>query len=225
MEMEYRDNSRRGKLIIALGIVLALIVGAASFFLLSQASQQASQGPVQKVSVVVAAKDIVARTPVVAGDVTLRQITLDATTQTGARVSSACTSAEKRRRSTTSALPPGTRARSAHSSNAEPRTRSSALSRPWAFSGSSDLSELEHTSSATSSVSCASVIRAGRISSSRTATPRLAHCSAASHPACPAPTTMTSYLGEFVFKYHRRYVKCKKCSTWNAFSIDCNSKK
>ncbi|HET9682421.1 MAG TPA: SAF domain-containing protein [Candidatus Limnocylindrales bacterium] len=81
--MEYRDNSRRGKLIIALGLILALVAGATSFFLLSQASQSAGQGPLQKLTVVVAAKDIQARTPVVAGDVALAEVPLDATTQTG----------------------------------------------------------------------------------------------------------------------------------------------
>lgn len=83
MEMEYRDTSRRGKLIIALGLILALIVGATSFFLLNQASQQAGQGPVQKVSVVVAAKDIQARTPVAAADVALMDVPLDPKTQAG----------------------------------------------------------------------------------------------------------------------------------------------
>jgi len=83
MEMEYKDSSRRGKLIIALGIVLALVAGSAAFFLLNNASQSVNQGPVQKVTVVVAAKDIAARTPVVAGDVALREVALDAVTQVG----------------------------------------------------------------------------------------------------------------------------------------------
>jgi Flp pilus assembly protein CpaB len=83
MEMEYKDSSRRGKMIIALGVILALIAGATSFFLLNQASQTASQGPEQKATVVVAAKDIPARTPVLAEDVTVREVPLDATTQQG----------------------------------------------------------------------------------------------------------------------------------------------
>jgi Flp pilus assembly protein CpaB len=56
MEMEYQDNNRRGKLIIALGVILALIAGATSFYLLNQATQSAGQGSLQKVAVVVAAK-------------------------------------------------------------------------------------------------------------------------------------------------------------------------
>lgn len=83
MEMDYRDTSRRGKLIIAVGVVLALIVGATSFYLLNQASQSAGQGPLKKVTVVVAAKDIAARVPVVAGDVALREVALDPVTQVG----------------------------------------------------------------------------------------------------------------------------------------------
>jgi Flp pilus assembly protein CpaB len=83
MEMEYRDNSRRGKLIIALGVILALVAGATSFFLLNQASQSAGQGPLQKLAIVVAAKDIQARMPVSADDVTLREVPLDPVTQTG----------------------------------------------------------------------------------------------------------------------------------------------
>jgi Flp pilus assembly protein CpaB len=83
MEMEYKDSSRRGKVIIALGVVLALVAGATSFYLLNQASQNVSQGPTQKVTVVVAAKDIAARTPVLAGDVALREVALDPVTQVG----------------------------------------------------------------------------------------------------------------------------------------------
>ena len=51
----------------------------------------------------------------------------------------------------------------------------------------SDFSELEQTSSAKFAVWCAGVERTGRISYSSTATPRRAHCQAASEPASPAP--------------------------------------
>jgi len=83
MEMEYRDNSRRGKVIIALGVILALVAGATSFYLLNQATQSAGQGPLQKVNVVVAAKDIAARAPVIVGDVALHSVALDPVTQVG----------------------------------------------------------------------------------------------------------------------------------------------
>lgn len=83
MEMEYRDSSRRGKVIIVLGVILALVAGGTSFYLLSQASQTSSQGPSEKVTVVIAAKNIAARTPVGAGDVALREVALDPVTQVG----------------------------------------------------------------------------------------------------------------------------------------------
>jgi Flp pilus assembly protein CpaB len=88
MEMEYRDNSRRSKVIIALGVILALVAGATSFFLLNQATQSAGQGPLQKLTVVVAAKDIAAHTAVQAGDVALQQVPLDPATQVGIITSS-----------------------------------------------------------------------------------------------------------------------------------------
>ena len=83
MEMEYRDNSRRGRIIIILGILLALIAGGTSFFLINQAQQQAGQAPLEKVTVVIAARDIAPRTPIVAADLETRQIPLDAVTQAG----------------------------------------------------------------------------------------------------------------------------------------------
>jgi len=83
MEMEYRDNSRRGRIIIILGIVLALIAGGTSFFLINQAQQSAGQAPLEKVTVVVAAHAIAARTPIQQADIETRQIPRDDLTQTG----------------------------------------------------------------------------------------------------------------------------------------------
>lgn len=79
MEMEYRDPSKRGKFIVVIGIVLAIAAGAAAFFLINQAQQQAGQSGLTKVSVVVATRPIPARKPVEAGDVVVREIPLDAT--------------------------------------------------------------------------------------------------------------------------------------------------
>jgi Flp pilus assembly protein CpaB len=79
MEMEYKDPSKRGKFIVVIGIVLALVAGGAAFFLINQAQQQAGQGPIQKVSVVVAARPIAARKPVEADDVIVREVPIDST--------------------------------------------------------------------------------------------------------------------------------------------------
>ncbi len=58
--------------------------------------------------------------------------------------------------------------------------------------GSSERSEFEHTSSPSSGVWCAGDIAVGLLSHSATRTPRSASCHAASLPAMPAPTTVTS---------------------------------
>ena len=79
MEMEYKDQSKRGKVIVVIGIVLAVAAGAAAFFLINQAQQQAGQGALQKTAVVVATRPIPARKPVEAGDVAIREIPLDET--------------------------------------------------------------------------------------------------------------------------------------------------
>jgi len=79
MEMEYRDPSKRGRWIVVIGIVLALAAGGAAFYLINQAQQQAGQGELQKVTVVVAARPIPARKPVEADDLMTRQIPIDDT--------------------------------------------------------------------------------------------------------------------------------------------------
>ncbi|HEU4672434.1 MAG TPA: Flp pilus assembly protein CpaB [Candidatus Limnocylindrales bacterium] len=77
MELEYKDNSRRGRYVIILGFVLALAAGAAAFYLINQAQQQAAAGPAQRVNVVVAARTISARETITADAVTLKEVPLD----------------------------------------------------------------------------------------------------------------------------------------------------
>jgi len=79
MEMEYRDPSKRGRWIVVIGIVLAVVAGGAAFYAINQAQQQAGQGSLAKVSVVVAARAIPARKPVEPADVEVREIPLDPT--------------------------------------------------------------------------------------------------------------------------------------------------
>lgn len=83
MEMEYKDNNRRGKFVIIVGVVLAVVAGGAAFYLINQAQQSASQGPAQKVQVVVAAQIIPARTPIQPGAIVLRELPLDEASQVG----------------------------------------------------------------------------------------------------------------------------------------------
>ena len=83
MEMEYKDNNRRGKFVIIVGVVLAVVAGATSFYLINQAQQNASEGPAEKVTVVVAAQIIPARTPIQPGAIVLRELPLDPASQVG----------------------------------------------------------------------------------------------------------------------------------------------
>ena len=83
MEMEYKDDNRRGKFVIIVGVVLAVVAGGAAFYLINQAQQNASQGPAEKVKVVVAAQIIPARTPIQPTALTVVEIPLDPATQVG----------------------------------------------------------------------------------------------------------------------------------------------
>lgn len=83
MEMEYKDTNRRGKAIVVLGLILAISAGGAAFLLINQAQQQAGQGQIQTVPVVVAARDIPARKPIEPDDLLVRDVPLDATNGKG----------------------------------------------------------------------------------------------------------------------------------------------
>lgn len=83
MEMEYKDAGRRGKVIIVLGLILAILAGGAAFVLINAAQQNAGQGDLQRVSVVVAARAIPARKPIEPGDLTVREVPLDPTNSEG----------------------------------------------------------------------------------------------------------------------------------------------
>ncbi|TAL05541.1 MAG: hypothetical protein EPO00_12790 [Chloroflexota bacterium] len=83
MEMEYREHGRRGKVIIVLGLILAIAAGGAAFYLINAAQQTAGQGELQTVPVVVAARAIPARKPIEPDDLAVRQVPLDATNSEG----------------------------------------------------------------------------------------------------------------------------------------------
>ena len=83
LDTEFRDDRRRGRIIIALGVVLAVVAGGAAFYLVNQANQQAGQGSLQRVAVVVALREIPARQAIVAEDVEVREVPLDPTNEKG----------------------------------------------------------------------------------------------------------------------------------------------
>ena len=83
MELDYKDPDRRGKFLVVLGVILALVAGGAAFIVVNQATQQAGQGGLQKVAVVVAVQTIPARKIIEEGDVTVREVPLDPTNAQG----------------------------------------------------------------------------------------------------------------------------------------------
>lgn len=83
MEMEYKDPSRRGRYIVIVGVILAIVAGGAAFYLISQAQQQAGQAGLQKVAVVVALQTIPARKVIEAADVVVREVPVDETNAQG----------------------------------------------------------------------------------------------------------------------------------------------
>ena len=79
MELEYSDkNSKRSKLYIAVGLVIALIVGGVVFVALRFANLTQTNA-VEMRSVVVAVRDIASRKPIEDGDVATRSVPADAT--------------------------------------------------------------------------------------------------------------------------------------------------
>lgn len=75
MEMEFKDTGRRRRLfLIGLGVALALAAGYGAFRL---ASNGGSAPVVLREAVLVASRDIAARTTLTADDVTLRQVPID----------------------------------------------------------------------------------------------------------------------------------------------------
>lgn len=77
MELEYKDNSRRSKFIIVLGVAMALIAGGGAFVMINQAQQQGSGGPGLLVPVVVAARSIPERHTITPSDLAIAQVPVD----------------------------------------------------------------------------------------------------------------------------------------------------
>jgi Flp pilus assembly protein CpaB len=81
VELEYSDrNSKRSKLYIAVGLVIALIVGGVVFLALRFSSVTQS-AQVEMRSVVVAARDIASRKPIEDGDLVMRSVPADPTNE------------------------------------------------------------------------------------------------------------------------------------------------
>ena len=83
MDMEFREDRGRGRTIMVLGLILAVVAGGAAFYMVNQAQQQATSAGGAKVSIVVAARPIAARKPIEAADVTVREVPEDPTNASG----------------------------------------------------------------------------------------------------------------------------------------------
>lgn len=83
MEMEYRDPARRSRFVVIVGVLLAVLAGAAAFYLVNQAQQQAQLAGGERQTIVVAARDIPARAALEAADIVLLEVPVDGTTATG----------------------------------------------------------------------------------------------------------------------------------------------
>ena len=77
MEMEYQPRGRRGRVLMVLGVVLAIGAGAGVLFVLSQAQSQSTADNTPKVAVVVAAVPIPARKTIEASDVAVHEVDAD----------------------------------------------------------------------------------------------------------------------------------------------------
>lgn len=83
MELEYGDkNRRRSKLYIAVGVLVALIVGGVVYVALNASSLVDTAEPAEMRTVVVALRDIAGRKPIEEGDVGTREVLADATNAT-----------------------------------------------------------------------------------------------------------------------------------------------
>jgi Flp pilus assembly protein CpaB len=84
MEFEYKDPARgRGKFVVVVGLLLAVVAGIAAFIVINQAQMMATQSGAHTVSIVVARVQIPARKPIEAADVELRSVPVDDTNAAG----------------------------------------------------------------------------------------------------------------------------------------------
>ena len=83
MELEYKDDRRRGRFVILAGVILAVVAGGIAFYTINQAQQQAAVSGLKKVPVVVAVAAIAARQTIQASEVEVREVPLDDTNANG----------------------------------------------------------------------------------------------------------------------------------------------
>ena len=83
MEMEYRDHRRRSRIIVILGLILAVVAGGSAFYLVNQAQMKAGSAATITTPIVVAVRQIPARKAIEADDVAIREVPVDPTNANG----------------------------------------------------------------------------------------------------------------------------------------------
>ena len=83
MEIEYKDDRRKGRFVMVAGVILALVAGGIAYYTINRAQVQAGQGSVALVPVVVAMVELPPRQPITAEQVTIRNVPIDATNAVG----------------------------------------------------------------------------------------------------------------------------------------------
>src|SRR5215210_509909 len=83
MELEFQDDRRRGRIVMGLGLVLAIVAGGAAYYAVSQAQVQSGQAALLRVPVVVATTLIPARQAIKEDQVVVRQVPIDDTNLNG----------------------------------------------------------------------------------------------------------------------------------------------
>jgi Flp pilus assembly protein CpaB len=77
MELEYHGSGSQGKLLIVAGVILALVAGGTSFYVLNSQQQSVAPSDSQRQPAVVATRPITARTTIEAADVAVRQVAIE----------------------------------------------------------------------------------------------------------------------------------------------------
>lgn len=83
MELEFQDDRRRGRIVMGLGLVLAIVAGGAAYYAVNQAQLQGGQAALTRVPVVVSTTLIQARQAIKEDQVEVRLVPIDDTNLNG----------------------------------------------------------------------------------------------------------------------------------------------
>jgi Flp pilus assembly protein CpaB len=82
LDLEFDNNKRRSRMLMALGLVLALVAGGGAYYAVTMARQSGASAPA-RIPVVVAVETIRAREPIEADQVAIQEVALDDANRVG----------------------------------------------------------------------------------------------------------------------------------------------